>query len=350
MNNIEIKNNSKTEVPVALFFFNRPQSLKKVFEAIRFSRPSKLFLIQDGARINNENDIQNIKACREIVERVDWECEVHKNFSKENMSCDHRIFTGISWAFQYVDRLVILEDDCLPSQSFLPFCKEVLDKYKDDLRINMISGMNYLDEFNETENSYFFSNTAAGWGWATWKRSWNIAVEEKNFDFLTDRLIKKMVSDCIKKSGLKINVIQGFISKAEKIRNKNLETLKVNSWEYAIGASMLLSSSMIITPKKNLISNIGLTEDSTHAVNSIKKLDKATQKLFFKKTYDLDFPLKHPKYVIRNFQYEKEHKRIVGSNSFINLLRRIESFGRRFYYSNVNERRDFITKLLKIKM
>lgn len=340
-------NISGVDVPVALIFFNRPDPLRKVFEAIRSSRPSRLFLIQDGPRTENVHDVEGIQACREIVENVDWECSVFKNYSDVNLSCDHRVFSGISWAFEFVDRLVILEDDCVPSLSFLPFCAEILEKYKDDLRIHMISGMNYVDKFKGTDDSYFFSNVAAGWGWATWKRAWNLVIEQKNFDFLENKCTSKLVADYIKWIGTKVNGIDKFIITAKKIRTNNLETSKVNSWEYAVGAAMYLSSSTVITPRDNLISNIGLTNESTHAVNSIDKLSKATQKLFFKQTYELSFPLKHPEYVIRNIQYEKEHKKLVGGNTFILLFRKIEGITRRIYYSTSIERKNLICKAFK---
>lgn len=336
----------RNDIAVALIFFNRPAPLSKVFEALRLSKPSKLFLIQDGARINNEKDQANIAACRKIVENVDWDCEVYKNFSEENLSCDHRIITGISWAFEHVDRLVVLEDDCVPSESFLPFCIEVLERYKSDLRVHMISGMNYLDVLDTTEDSYFFSQTAAGWGWATWKRSWELAMAQKNFDYLQDKASLKLITEYAGQSGT-IAGINNLVSITQKTRELNLATSKFNSWEYSLGIAMFLSSSMVITPQKNLISNIGLTDESTHAVNSIKKLNKASQNLFFKKAYELDFPLKHPKYMIRNFNYEKEHLKLVGSNKYVLFLRKIESLLRRVYYSSGSERKTLLRKFLK---
>ncbi|PKW20291.1 hypothetical protein [Flavobacterium lindanitolerans] len=336
--------NLNNSVGVALIFFNRPEPLEKVFNALRQSKPKNLFLIQDGPRLNNEKDVVGIKRCREIVQKVDWDCNVYENFSETNLSCDHRVFTGISWAFEYVDRLVILEDDCVPSNSFLPFCENVLEKYKDDRRIHMISGMNYVDEFKGTDDSYFFSNTAAGWGWATWKRSWNLVVEQKDFVFLENELTKKLITNYIAELGLKVNGVKNFIEIVENLRQKNLQTGKVNSWENALGIAMFLSSAMIITPQKNLVSNIGLTNESTHAVNSIKKLSKATQQLFFKKTYEINFPLKHPKYIVRNVEYEKLHRKIVGSNNFVLFGRRMESIIRRFIYSSNSERAALLKK------
>lgn len=154
----------KTDVPVALVFFNRPDTLKEVFESIRRARPSKLFLIQDGAREGNEKDRINIPKCRAIVEDVDWDCEVHKIYSDENLGCGYRIYSGVSEAFKHVDRLVIIEDDIVIGEDMLPFCAEMLERYKDDQRIDKISGMNHVIEYKECPYSYFSQKEEAQYG------------------------------------------------------------------------------------------------------------------------------------------------------------------------------------------
>ena len=74
------------DVPVLILFFNRPQQLSQVFEQVKKARPSRLFLYQDGAR--NERDLPGIKACREIVSQIDWECEVERLYQEKNFGCD----------------------------------------------------------------------------------------------------------------------------------------------------------------------------------------------------------------------------------------------------------------------
>ena len=122
---------------VAIIFFNRPNTLKRVFEAVCKAKPKNLFLVQDGSR--GEEDEEKIKKCREIVEKIDWDCNVYKNYSDVNLGCGKRPQTGISWVFEHVERAIILEDDCVPQNSFFHFCDELLEKYADDKRVLMIS-------------------------------------------------------------------------------------------------------------------------------------------------------------------------------------------------------------------
>ena len=166
----------KVDVPVYMNFFSRPDTFQYVFEAVREAKPSMVFLSCDGARENRKDDEENIKKCKEIAEQIDWECTVYKNYSKQNLGCGMRMYSGISWAFEHVDRLIILEDDCVPHPDFFKMCEELLEMYKDDNRIHMINAMNHLGVYEDTPNSYFFGPGCC-WGWATWKRAWN------NMDF-----------------------------------------------------------------------------------------------------------------------------------------------------------------------
>ena len=118
------------ETAVLLIFFNRPDCLAETFEQIRKAQPKKLYLAQDGPRANNDADAAGIASCRKIVGNIDWECEVHYNYSTENFGCGLGPYKAIEWAFQGEERLIVLEDDCVASQSFFRFCDEMLEKYK----------------------------------------------------------------------------------------------------------------------------------------------------------------------------------------------------------------------------
>lgn len=154
-----------TDIAVAMIFFNRPDTLKVVFESVRKARPSKLYLIQDGARANRPKDAENIAKCREVVSDIDWECEVIRDFSDVNLGCGRRIFSGLSNVFAHEEYAAIVEDDIVIGESFLPFCKEMCERYKNDQRIHMISGMNHLGIYELCPYDYFFSQGGGAiWG------------------------------------------------------------------------------------------------------------------------------------------------------------------------------------------
>lgn len=315
------------DIAVAMIFFNRSDTLEKVFEQVRIARPSKLFLIQDGPRKGNKNDIEGIKACREVFEgKIDWDCDVYEDYSEENLGCGMRVYSGIKNAFEKVDKLIILEDDCVPSQSMFPFCKEVLDKYADDKRICSISGMNHMGEYNSNGCDYFFCSTGTIWGWATWKRVWDDMDYEMTFqnDEYAMRMFDSMnYNPYVKKS----------IKQLGETRRKQWDsTHKLTAWTYQFRMIRHLQSQLVIVPTKNLMSNIGITGDATHATNSLKKMAKGIQRVFFIPTHEYDFPLKHPKYVMCDTEYDKQVWKIMGESRMAKISRKIESLVRRIVF------------------
>ena len=134
--------------PVLFIVFNRLDKTRQVFEAIRQARPPFLYIASDGARFNKEGELEKVQAVRDfIIQNIDWKCEVKTLFRKKNLGCKYAVSGAISWFFNNVDQGIILEDDCLPSKSFFWYCEELLEKYKHDNSIYLISGETHNSEF-----------------------------------------------------------------------------------------------------------------------------------------------------------------------------------------------------------
>ena len=160
------------KTPVAFIIFNRPDTTKRVFEAIRQAKPPKLFVIADGSRSDRLGEAEKCAATRAIIDGVDWECEILTNYSDVNLGCKIRVSSGLDWVFSEVEEAIILEDDCLPHPSFFAFCEELLEKYRNDSRIMQICGSNVLKDQVNIDDSYYFSKYGPIWGWASWRRAW----------------------------------------------------------------------------------------------------------------------------------------------------------------------------------
>ena len=183
------------ETAVALILFRRPEQTARVFERIREARPENLFLIADGPRLGNAEDERECARARAVVEKVDWPCEVHRDFADQNLGLKRRIPSGLDGVFDEVEEAIILEDDCLPHPSFFPYCEELLARYRDDERIVHISGSQLLPE-PPSEWSYHFSRGPAVWGWATWRRAWRLFdVDLNDWHALTKRERKARVRE-----------------------------------------------------------------------------------------------------------------------------------------------------------
>jgi len=282
------------DVAVAIIFFVRPDKLEKVFNQVRKSKPSKLFLIQDGPRENNyEDDMINIKKCREIVENIDWDCEVYKDYSEVNLGVGKRPASGISWVFEHTDKAIILEDDCVPDLSFFSFSKNMLDKYENDERIMLISGMNLLEQY-DTNYSYIFSKACTIGAWATWKRVWDqYDYEIKLFD---DKKIKQKLKEEI---GFK-NIIDLKFWAWNLTREKINHNEKLQWWDYQLSFLIYLNSGLGIVPSKNLIKNIGFGEGASNVSNKEDGLH------FNINSFKLEENLKHPKEIKWDYNFDKK--------------------------------------------
>lgn len=286
--------------PVILIFFNRPYAVRKVFEKIRESKPRQLFLVCDGPRPGNLEDVDKILQCQEIVKQVDWSCKIYKNYAKSNMGCGLRVSSGLSWVFEKVDSAIILEDDCVPSDDFFPFCAEMIERYRTDERVMLVSGMNHLGKYSLGE-SYHFSKGASIWGWATWKRAWD------KYFFDRSLLQNPKILELIKNE---IDIEYVYHYKMRYIRELEEEVRSgkpLSSWYRYWHLAFILNSGVGIVPKVNMITNIGGGPDSTHFVNMSKK----TEKLLHTKRYKMNFPLVHPQAVICDRSYDIEYYKLV---------------------------------------
>ncbi len=297
-----IKYPSKTDVAVLLLFFTRSDSFQKVFDEVRKARPSKLFLFQDGPR--NEKDVAGIEACRQVAadENIDWECEVHRNYQEQNLGCMTAGYTSHRWAFTLTDKCIVLEDDVVPSQSFIPFCKEMLDRYENDERMTMVSGFNMDEQTKDCPYDYFFTSAFSIWGWASWRRV--VGQWDEHLSFLDDKYNLDQLQNLIKARGYKSD----FIKTCRLHRESGCPQFESVFWSF-----MMLNNGLAIMPSQNLISNVGATEDSAH-YSALKTLPKAIRRIFLMQRYELNFPLRHPKYVVDNVAYQQRMNLYNGWN------------------------------------
>lgn len=298
-----MKHPAKIDIAVLLLFFTRSDTFQQVFEAVRQARPSKLFLYQDGPR--GEKDMAGLQACRQIVsdEQIDWECEVHRNYLEKNQGCDPSGFRSHQWAFSLADKVIVLEDDVVPSQSFFPFCKEMLDRYEHDERIAMIAGFNTDEITPDVPDDYFFTSFQSIWGWASWRR---VAQRwEADYSFMRDEYNMRQLKALARQRDYRNTMLQMFHD--HSVSGK--EYFETIYW-----ADMILNSGLTIMPTKNLVNNVGLTSDSTHFAAELQTMPHRLRHIFTMPRYELQFPLKHPKYVIENVDYKERRYKVLGWN------------------------------------
>ncbi|MBS1531839.1 MAG: hypothetical protein JSU01_16145 [Bacteroidetes bacterium] len=235
------------KTPVLLLIYNRPDKTQQVFNAIKSAKPQKLFVVADGPK-NAEGAIL-CKETRNVIAGVDWDCEVKTLYRKNNLGCKYNVSSGISWFFEQVEEGIILEDDCVPAESFFLFCSELLERYRNNERIMHITGVNLNDRPANSVFTYYFSNYPSVWGWATWRRAWQKYDLELNDTGYYRRLVVKRFKDPFEK----------------RFWNTVLTTLnKIDTWDYQWMFSIWRAGGVCINTNYNLVSNIGFDGSATH--------------------------------------------------------------------------------------
>jgi hypothetical protein len=290
--------------PIGFLIFNRPDLTEIVFQSIAKVKPQKLFVIADGPRSVEEKE--KCDKTREVIKKIDWNCEVLTNFSDVNLGCGRRESSGFDWVFSQVDEAIFLEDDTLPNPSFFDFCQAVLQYYRYDERIMHICGDNSINQ-NRTSDSYYFSKYTHNWGWASWKRAW------KHYDY------HMKTWPMFKESGLMKSIFDN--PQEQKYWTKIFEQMYqdpqvLDTWDYQWLYACWSQNGLAIAPNKNLISNLGFNrQDAAHTTKNDPRSKLPTSDIL---------EISHPALMVRHKEADSyTYNRIFKENLLQKLRRRL---------------------------
>ncbi len=308
------------KTPVIFLIFNRSEKTALVFEEIRKARPPKLFVVADGSR--NEEERGLVEKTRAVIEKVDWPCEVFTDYSPENLGCRRRVWSGIDWAFNQLgenDGAIILEDDCLPDQSFFYFAEEMLKKYANNPQVMHVGGTCFQQDnhrfspalstelstppstelstginLTKRQNSYYFSHISQIWGWATWKRAWKL------YDGTLASWPKLKDTHALRSAFPTRLSYHYWAHMFDRMHADEMDTWDV-AWTYTV----FKDHGLCIMPTKNLVENIGGGASATHKASGFMNM----------KTEPLIFPLVHPEKIEVDEQADDyTYKKVFGIN------------------------------------
>ncbi|MFK0731114.1 MAG: glycosyltransferase family 2 protein [Gloeotrichia echinulata GP01] len=291
--------------PIAFLIFNRPDTTEKVFETIRLAKPSKLLVVADGPRPDRPGEAEKCAATRAIIDRVDWECDVLKNYSEINLGCGKRVSSGLDWVFNTVEEAIILEDDTLPNASFFEFSSQLLDHFRFNKRVMAIGGTNLLKNWKADEQDYHFSYHGSIWGWASWSRAWKL------YDFSLKAWQQKEIQQLIRQVSLEPK----YFNARKRLFEESIVN-KVDTWDYQWLFTRLANQGLTILPAKNLVSNIGFGINATHTTNEDSKFANLP-------TYSINYPLNHSQPVEFDQMYERKILEFIYKRDKIASLKSI---------------------------
>jgi len=240
--------------PVLFLIFNKPSLTSIVFREIRKLKPRNLYIAADGPREDKTGEIETCAQTRKLVlEGIDWDCEVKTLLRQKNLGCGRAVSEAITWFFENVEAGVILEDDCVPDPTFFDFCSALLARYRDNHQVMHVGGANFQPKSLSGKSSYYFSNYVHVWGWATWRRAWQLYNYDipGNFSQALEPNLKRKFSSAAERAY--------WMKSFDGMVFHNIDTWDIQ-WSYCVYKNDGIS----ITPAVNLVSNIGYGPDATH--------------------------------------------------------------------------------------
>lgn len=296
--------------PLVLLVYRRPDHTRRLFDVVRRIKPSTLYIVADGPDGKKIGDASRVRATRKELNAVDWDCKVTEIYAEENMGLKNRIVSGLDEVFLREDRAIILEDDCLPAESFFPFASELLERFKADERLGIISGSQRLDGRKLSPASYEFSKDVRIWGWATWARTWNNFSHSGELD-----------AEWTAKEVRRIGALFPPGSRRRSMVSMMKNAKSLDSWALPFAVHCAKIGYLNPVSSENLISNIGVGDESTHTVfeNWTVQVPRG----------ELSFPLVHQENVVYGGYFDaleskSDFRRLIGYP----LRHPINAFGR----------------------
>ena len=290
-------------IPVVVFLFKRTKVVQ-IIDQIAKIKPAKLYLLGDGPR--SEAERYDVELCRQQVEQhISWDCQIIRNYAFQNRGVYQNIAGGAKWVFEREDMAIFLEDDNLPSLSFFPYCQELLERYKSDNRILWICGTNYMGKYAPQDGSdYVFTQLMLPCGWASWSHKF-MKFYDGEMELYRDSYIKRSIKDKYLNRELYRHDYPSWDNIIRDIDNGKQPI----SWDYQMAFSLRVNNLYGIAPSVNLIKNIGADMDSIHGGVSMDNV--MTARFCEIPTFELSFPLKHPKVLMVDKGFEKKTEKII---------------------------------------
>jgi len=233
----------KNNTPVIIFNFKKWAHLRQIYTAVNNYSPCIFYIVVDQSNSPNE-DVNRAKIIDEI-NRFSFSIPVEIIEPDKHLGITKIIQFGLNQAFKMTEKVIVLEDDTVPSMLFFSYCDKMLNQFEGNSNVGCINGSNL--GIKGGKKHYFKSRVSLPfWGWATWKNRWE--KFPNNYDFWVTFRVKES------NSGVSIDSLLPIFDRFVK---------KDKSWDVKWTMYLLANNLITIFPGENLISNVGFTKDAT---------------------------------------------------------------------------------------
>lgn len=252
------------ETAVLFETFVRVDYARQVWEAIKAAQPKKLYFYSNKGRAEKEGEIERNNEIRSWVKEIDWDCELHTWFRKECVDVYTSLKGAVDWVCEHEEAWIVLEDDVVPTPAFFSFCDQMIEYYRDDMRVWNVSGDNFCN-INPGGYDYIFSHYHWMYGWATWRNRW-LSIDWDSL-YITESIRQGIFTNLFKTKRQVRNIEKLMVQRKDFIE-------KTKCWDFVFGLACDQRGAVEVVPTSHLITNIGVVgihhKGSKHSIINVK--------------------------------------------------------------------------------
>lgn len=243
------------DTPVVILGYNRPDKVERLLDRLREQRPGNVIFSIDGPKAHISGDAEKVAAVQALANRIDWTDKVETRFRPANVGLQIAVSEAVTHAVNTYGQAVILEEDTLPGSLWLPYAETMLERHRDENRIEHISGYNLVPGAHLTGGACGsrLSRYPESIAWATWDRAWN------NFDASLEWALNASVADLMKITGSRAGALRWKQNFADAAAGR------ISTWAYRWISSMWSRDAYVLSPNANLVTYAGY-DAGTHTV------------------------------------------------------------------------------------
>ncbi|MGM5050311.1 glycosyltransferase [Tardiphaga sp. 604_B6_N1_1] len=163
--------------PIAFFAYNRPEHTDRALRSLSACRrfdECDLFLFADGPKVDaSEASRAQIDATRAVLRHWAPRLDAELVERDANLGLARSIHSGATTLCDRYGRVIVVEDDLVLGLDFLDFTISALDRYADDAAVMQVGGYTLSPPRSLSADAFLLPVTTT-WGWATWKRAWEV--------------------------------------------------------------------------------------------------------------------------------------------------------------------------------
>lgn len=244
----EVTNN----LAVLIVAYRRAKNVSQILNICHLAEIDEIYISIDAPKAHTLDALTDHSLLLEEISNFERKTgrKVQKRISPVNQGCAANVLQGCDWAFESVVNLIVIEDDCIPTNAFIDFCRKQFKNLDLDSKIWLICGTQFVP-VELTRTQAMLSKYALTWGWATTRNKWQemrtfFHKPVSNFYFLNIFRFSKPESSFWSAGSRRARL--GF----------------TDVWDTVLLDAMRRKHRFAILPPLNLVLNLGSDSVSTH--------------------------------------------------------------------------------------